>query len=104
MATLGARRHPSRRALRALLRMRIVTPRTTEASGQELFGDGAAEAVVVVDEFVDELVQALLEDLLHAAVLQPGADGAGLALRRPLPPIGAGDPVEILHQVVVAAR
>src|SRR3954452_12471523 len=76
----------------------------TTASGQELLGDGAAEAVVIVDEFVDEFVQALLEDLLHAAVLQPGADGAGLALRRPLPAISAGDPVEILHQVVVAAR
>ena len=37
-------------------------------------------------------------------VLQPRADAAGLALRRPLPAVGAGDAVEILHQVLVAAR
>ena len=63
----------------------------------------AAETVVVVDEGADELVQAGLENLVHAAVLQPGADAAGLALRRALPAVVAGDAVEVLHQILVAA-
>ena len=46
----------------------------------------------------------LLENLLHAAVLEPGADGARLALGRALAAIGAGDVVEIEHEVLVAAR
>ena len=39
-------------------------------------------------------MQAGLEDLVHAAVLQSRPDAAGLALRRPLPPVIAGDAVE----------
>src|SRR5262245_5852743 len=71
---------------------------------QILLGDGGAETVVVLDEFADELVHSLLENLLHAAVLEPGAHGAGLALGRTLAAIGAGDVVEIEHEVLVAAR
>src|SRR6266699_2834209 len=43
---------------------------------QILLGDGGAEAVVVVDEFADEFVHSLLENLVHAAVLEPGAHRA----------------------------
>ena len=43
-----------------------------------MLGDGGAEPVVVVDELADELVQPLLENLFHAAVLEPGAGRAGL--------------------------
>src|SRR5262249_54031680 len=39
---------------------------------QILLADGGAEAVVVVDEFGDEFVHSLLENLVHAAVLEPG--------------------------------
>ena len=63
-----------------------------------------AQPVVGGDELADELVQALLEDLLHAAVLKPGADRAGLPLRRALAAIGLRDVVEVLHQIAVAAR
>src|ERR1043165_1984190 len=51
------------------------------ASHQILLRYGGAERVVVGDELADELVQAALEDFVHAAVLQAGADGARLALR-----------------------
>src|SRR5580765_6748043 len=55
-------------------------PSCESASHQILLGHGGAESVVVGDEAADELVQPVLEDLVHAAVLQAGADGACLAL------------------------
>src|SRR5215203_2278153 len=73
-------------------------------SGQILLRQGAAEAVVVVDEGGDELVQARLENLVHAAVLQPAADAAGLPLRWALTAVVAGDAVKVLYQILVATR
>src|SRR5215831_7788300 len=66
-------------------------------SCQELFGDQGAEAIVLGDEFADELVQAALKNAVHAAGLQSVANSARLALCRSLPAIGAGDGVEIAH-------
>ena len=60
-------------------------------SYEELLGDGSAHAVVLGDEFIDVLVQAALENAVHAAILQPRANAAGLALRRALAAIGGGD-------------
>ena len=60
--------------------------------------------MIVGDELADELVQAALENLLHSAVLDPCADGAGLPLRRSLAAIGASDVIEVLHHITVAAR
>src|SRR5262252_8809873 len=71
---------------------------------QILLGDGGAEAVVVVDEFADEFVHSLLENLVHATVLELGAHRARMALGRPLAPVGAGDVVEVDDEVLVAAR
>src|SRR5215468_2144777 len=62
------------------------------------------ERIVVGNEIGDELMKARLEYLLHPAVLQPGADGAGLTLRLSLAAIGSGDQVTKAHQVDVAAR
>jgi hypothetical protein len=45
--------------------------RLFRGSGQILFRDRGVEFVVVDDEFGDELMQAVLEDLGHAAVLEP---------------------------------
>src|SRR5258708_2877704 len=61
------------------------------------------ERTVVGNEFGDEFMQAGLEYLLHPAVLQPRADGAGLALRETLAAIGGGNQVAEAHQVFVAA-
>src|SRR6516225_66316 len=69
---------------------------------QVLLGDGGAEAVVV-NEFADEFVHSLLENLVHAAVLESGAHRARMALGRPLAAVGAGDVVEVDDEVLVAA-
>jgi hypothetical protein len=69
-----------------------------------LLGDGGAEPVVVGDEAADELVQAALENLVHPAVLQPGADAARLALRGTLAAVSARDVVEIAGQILATAR
>src|SRR5262245_66620915 len=53
---------------------------------QILLGDGGAEAVIVVDESADEFVHSLLDNLVHAAVLEPGAHRARVAPGRPLAP------------------
>src|SRR5262249_6799704 len=71
---------------------------------QILLGDGGAEAVIIVDEFADEFVHSLLENLVHAAVLQSGAHRARMALGRPLAAVGAGDVVEVDDEILVAAR
>src|SRR5262249_6648534 len=70
---------------------------------QVLLGDGGAEAVVVVDEFADEFVHSLLENLVHAAVLESGAHRARMALGRPLTAVGAGDVIEVDDEVLVTA-
>src|SRR5260221_345871 len=44
-------------------------------------------------------MHAVLEDIVHMAVLQPVADAAGVALRSALAAIGDADLVEIAHQV-----
>src|SRR5436309_1410760 len=71
-------------------------------SDQILLGDGGAEAVVVGDEFADELVQALLEDFLHAAVLDARADCARQPLRHALAAVRLGDLVEMAHEIAAA--
>src|SRR5215470_20416135 len=74
------------------------------ASKQILLGNSAAEPVVGGIEFLDELVQPALEDLVHAAVLDLRAGGAGLALGWALTAIGTRDVVEVLHQVAITGR
>src|ERR1700680_4518701 len=69
---------------------------------QILLGHGAAEAIIVLDEIVDEFVQPALENILDLAVFQPGSHGAGVALRRALQAVGLADAIEILHQILVA--
>jgi hypothetical protein len=69
-----------------------------------LLGDGGTEPIILGDELADEFVQSTLEDAVHAAILQAGADTARLALGRPLPAISAGDLVEIAHDRFVTRR
>src|SRR6516162_6136589 len=71
----------------------------SSTSHQILLRDRGAEAVVVVDEVADELVQAALEDFVDAEVFEARADGARQPLRRSLTAVGGGDPVEVLHQI-----
>src|SRR5258708_3518258 len=73
-------------------------------SNQILLGDDFAEPGIVRDELLDEFVHAVLEDVVHVAVLQPVANAAGVALCRALAAIGHPDLVEIAHQIAVAAR
>src|SRR5215472_15255394 len=73
-------------------------------SNQILLGDDFAEPRIVRDELLDELVHAVLEDVVHVGVLEPVADAAGVALGRTLAAIGNADLVEIAHQIAVAAR
>ena len=49
-------------------------------------------------------MHAVLEDIVHVAVLQAIADAAGVALGRTLAAIGDADLVEIAHQIAVTAR
>src|SRR5678816_1579852 len=86
-----------------LARFRRVGDRRGATSHKILIGDGRAEPVVVGDELADELMQAGLEDLVHAAVFDARADGAGEPLGRPLTAVGARDQVEVTDQVLVAA-
>src|SRR5437588_1731246 len=91
------------------MRMTLVLSRSSARCPSEpllliLLADRGSQPIVVGDELADELVQAELENLVHPAVLDPGADAAGLALCRSLAAIGAGDLVEITHQVLIAAR
>src|SRR5438093_7864564 len=78
---------------------------TLAGSLQQILGIyRAPERIVVGNEFADELMQAGLEYLVHPAVLQAGADGAGLTLRLSLAAVGGGDQVAEADQVEVAAR
>src|SRR5208282_6212046 len=70
---------------------------------QILLRYGGSEPVIVFDEFVDEFMQPVLENLLDPTVLQSPADGPRLALRRSLAAVGFGDAIEVLHQVLIAA-
>src|SRR3974390_1609573 len=76
---------------------------TAAPSQQELLRDGGAYAFVLRDEFANELVQAALEDAVHAAVLQPCAYAARLALRWALPSIGPGDRIKVAHDRLVTS-
>src|SRR5262249_3440246 len=80
----------------------VVCP-PSSASHQIFLRDRGTEAIVVVDEMADELVQAALKDFLDAEVFEARADGARQPLRRSLAAVGGGDPVEVLHQVLIAA-
>src|SRR6202171_148450 len=63
-------------------------------SNQILFGDDFAKPAVIRNEFLDEFMDAVLEDIVHVAVLQAVADAAGVALRGALTAIGDPDLVE----------
>src|SRR6516225_1494924 len=71
---------------------------------QVLLRNDRAQSIIVAHELADELVQAALENSVHVAVLKPGADGAGLALRRPLPAVDLRDLIEVADHILVAAR
>src|SRR5438128_10683075 len=79
-----------------------LTQRPCCCSNQILFGDNVAEPAVVEDEFLDEFMQAALEDMVHAAVLEPVAHAPGMALRGALPAVSHADLVEVAHQIAVA--
>src|SRR6202451_2081065 len=72
-------------------------------SNQILFGDDFTKPAVIRDEFLNEFMHAVLEDVVHVTVLQGGADAAGMALRGALAAIGDADLVEIAHQIAVTA-
>src|SRR6478736_6619219 len=81
------------------------SPATTEkALNQILPGDDLTQPRVIRNEFLDEFMDAMLEDVVHMAVFKPVADAAGVALGSALAAIGDADLVEIAHQVAVAAR
>src|SRR5690349_21352775 len=71
---------------------------------QILPGDDLTEPRVVRNEFLDEFMDAVLEDIVHMAVFKPVADAAGVALGGALAAIGDADLVEIAHEVAVATR
>src|SRR6185369_4632135 len=71
---------------------------------QILPGDDLTEPRVIRNEFLDEFMDAVLEDIVHMAVFKPVADAAGVALGGALAAIGDADLVEIAHEVAVAAR
>src|SRR3954452_20402754 len=74
------------------------------SSSQILLADDFDEPAVVADELLDEFMHAVLEDIVHVAVLEPVADAAGVALGGALAAIGDADLVEIAREIVVAAR
>ena len=49
-------------------------------------------------------MHAVLEDIVHVAVLKTIAHAAGVALRGALAAIGDADLIKIAHQIAVAAR
>src|SRR5215207_1175244 len=71
---------------------------------QILPGDDLTEPRVIRNEFLNELMDAVLEDIVHMAVFKPVADAAGVALRGALAAVGDTDLVEVAHQIAVAAR
>src|SRR5664279_3301604 len=73
------------------------------ALDQILLGDDFTEPRVIRKELLDELMHAVLEDIVHVAVLEAVADAASMALGRALAAIGDPDLVEIAHQIAVTA-
>src|SRR5258705_2443480 len=53
---------------------------SSNPSNQILFGDDFAEPAVIRNEFLDEFMDAVLEDVVHVTVLQAIADAAGMSL------------------------
>jgi hypothetical protein len=51
-----------------------------KTSNQILFGDDFAEPGVIGNEFLDEFMHAVLEDIVHVAVFEAIADATGMAL------------------------
>src|SRR5262249_39217737 len=98
---IGSRSPPLCRRFAIAQRGPSAQVRPSTPSEQVLLGDGAAEPVVGGNEFLDELVQSVPEDLVHAAVLDLRASGASLTLGRALTTIGARDVVEVLHQIAI---
>src|SRR5262245_44437385 len=74
------------------------------ASGQILLGYGTADPIVIGDEFLDEFVEPILEDIFHIGILQAASNSAREPLRRALTAIGCRDRVEIAHEILVATR
>src|SRR5258705_6973737 len=73
-------------------------------SDQGLFCDDLTEPAVIRNEFLDEFMHAMLENIIHVAVLEAIADAAGVALCGALAAISDADLIEISHQIAVAAR
>src|ERR1700693_5696179 len=88
-------RTSSEDVLRAFVRPRRYS------SNQILLADDFANPAVIPDEFLNEFMHAVLEDIIHVTVFQPVADTAGVALRGALAAIGDADLVEIAHQIAV---
>src|SRR5258705_12909505 len=91
-----------------MLLMAEALPAMTVISGvhhstldQILLGDDFAKPGVIRNEFVDEVVHAVLEDIVHVAVLQAIADTAGMALRGAVAAVAAADLVEMAHAIAV---
>src|SRR3954451_17503129 len=78
--------------------------RNDRRSDQILLRDDFAQPGIVGDEFLNEFMHAMLENVVHIAVFQPVADAAGMPLGRALAAIGDPDLIEIAHEVAVAAR
>src|SRR5262249_35243023 len=72
-------------------------------SRQILLGDGNTESIVVADEIADELMQPILENLLHAAVLDARPHRAPVALGYSLATVRAAEMIEIEHEILIAA-
>src|SRR5204862_1431383 len=70
---------------------------------QILLCNREAEPIVVGYERLDELVKPALKNLFHPAVLEPGTNGARLALCRALAAVGLRGVVEVARQIFVAA-
>src|SRR5690242_4369042 len=80
-----------------------VAPRAQASTSlQILLEDGVAEAVVLGDELLDELVQTVLEDVVDLCVAEAAQRLARLALRRPLAAIGIAERIEEARDVLVA--
>jgi hypothetical protein len=74
------------------------------SSIEVLQADDFAKPCIVTQEFLDELVQPPLENVVHLAVFEPVTDTAGVALRRPLAAVGDADLIEVANQIAVATR
>src|ERR1700754_476142 len=71
---------------------------------QILLGDDIAQSIVVGDEFLNELVQTALEDIVHLAVFKPVSDTAGMSLCGSLAAVSDTNLIEILYKIAITAR